>query len=245
MILYVWVDITIRQYNKKPNPCDTYNPKESNGVYEIDIYQNAKKIFIPKYGARYIKGKENETCHIRHIYVGYAFENGELVPPKEGYREKIKIIIQSLGSSYKGIENFVTENKQQTNAELFSEKIEMKHFPLWFYPKYEMNFPDSFALYGIKGTNNPRTNRPFTVTCSNSFVTDSDKVAITQEEVINSKKVVRTLYPCRGSYYFVRDDMVFYVETFIRSDAVKDLDKIYAQLENKLDSYTKPPQPSL
>lgn len=235
------------------SPCYDYYHMNGDKPLEYPIRQGAiKLVFPPKKDVAMVESSDDKQCLPRRIELSYAFENNQFVYNTKingkytNYPEKIKIVLEGLDDSTdvaeKGIDNEIARILDEKH---YTPKLEMKNYPLWLYPNG--GFYNSIPLkvkdyrYGVKGTTNPLTHQPYLIGCSFKIadnIVDSDSA---RNAVMNVREFSDTVYSCAGNYYFVDGNVRLYADIRIKKEAVKDLDKIYQQLDLKLKSYVVHP----
>ncbi|MDO5651142.1 MAG: hypothetical protein Q4G13_03260 [Moraxella sp.] len=262
------INAFIHKDDHKLSPCYGYALKENNGIYEIDIYQNSKKLFIPKNNLRsFGTVVKNDKCFVDGIRLqDYSFDEYQYNDDVYIRGMGTRINLYGLSSRYQDIQKEYQDKKDAfeksklENMKRYEERIEMKNFPLWLYPlasdvrKYQKRRTIHHYAYGIKGTIDPLTNQPRLISCRTFDIDDQslerDRLNIfdtldARNAIANSNKPSHSPYSCGYSYYFNNHEIILYTRIFFAPGIVRNIDKVFLQTENKLDSYTKLPQPSL
>ncbi len=145
--------------------------------------------------------------------------------------------------------------RQQTDLKRYTERMRMKHFPLWFYPNALYIEQERFnaiksALppylnykygYGVLDSLNPLTNQPYFVECGidrKNVSIEAPDTPQNREKIINATSMYKTASGvCKGKYYIVTEQTVFTLKVKVYAPGVKNIDKIYAQLDEVIKSY--------
>ncbi len=256
----------------------------------IDVQQGKTHLKIPADalafdGAR--KRADSKECVPIDISFKYIFFKGKLLrngkrpteAEKAGYvshkapketHQFVEFALVSLLDSPEQAKAKAEKMRQELDEKIYSERMRMKHFPLWFFPyrdyvrqekdnAMERKFneermrdgdeitPLKYTAqygYGVVGSLNPITQQPHLVRCPlDRSVVPSRKpdTVENRKKMLDISKVANN--PCLGRYYVVTDDTV--LEVFVKVDilGIQNIDKIYQQLDGIIkDFIVKKPQ---
>ncbi len=249
-------------------------------TYKVDfinltVQQGQVQLKIPadamgSKGAR--KRADAKECQPVDLSLRFIFFNGRLLRNGNDYAEAKKAGYSSTGPK----ENHQTVKvrlidlldtpaqakakaeviRRQTDLKRYTERMRMKHFPLWFYPNALYIEQERFnaiksALppylnykygYGVLDSLNPLTNQPYFVECGidigNNFTRKTPDNQQMRNNVINATSMFNTASGvCKGKYYVVTEQTIFTLKVSVDAPGVKNIDKIYAQLDEVIKSY--------
>lgn len=250
LAMFVFQAKKVAKNNSGANPCYDYMRINGDKPSEYSIRQGAIKLVIPSEEVTMAESSDDKQCLPQRIELSYAFENNELTHNTKingeyiKYPEKIRVVLQNLEYSSelaeKAINNDIVRIAEERH---YIPKIAMKNYPLWLYPNGGFYNTRPLTVgdyrYGVKGTTNPLTHQPYLIGCSFKIadnIVDSDSA---RNAVVNVREFSDTVYSCAGNYYFVDGNVKLYADIRVKKEAVKDLDKIYQQLDLKFKSYIK------
>ncbi len=225
-------------------------PQIVNGSMELKTTPKALTLKLPANtnigSSRFV---DHGCDHFNLATMDYLWYQGRLIP--EG-QNRFKIPSDQhiavniyLNGSGRALEEVSKEVQGKNSDWRFTPAIPHTAYPLEFYPRafwdvpeHPPDTPPKDHLWGVRGTRNPVTGRPFTTACA--IHAPDNAIA---EHSINAPFVKGGYNNCRGYVSVVKNGVVIEALIEVWSNGAPELDLIYNATSVLIESFVQPDNP--